>query len=226
MTSEDTPRAEPRAHGEAGARVARSLRQEILDGSYRPGERIRQDELAVRLGASRLPVREALRMLEAEGMVTIVPNAGSWVARLSPDDCNELYQIRERVEPLLLRYGIPTLGEDLIDTLQAQADAMADTPDVERFLRLDREFHLLSYSTATTTVLGETILGLWNRTQHYRRAYTRLFYSLADRSVHYEHQLLVQALRNRDADDAERVLTGHIRRTRLELIRHPEVFAE
>ena len=73
--------------------------------------------------------------------------------------------------------------------------------------------------------LGDLVLGLWNRTQHYRRAYTRVFRSEGDRSVHHEHHLLLSALRRRDVEDAERVLQGHIRRTRLELARHPEVFS-
>jgi DNA-binding GntR family transcriptional regulator len=211
-------------HGEAGARIAAALREEILGGSYRPGERIRQQELAGRHGASRVPVREALRILESEGMVTLVANAGSWVSSLSAQECAEMYQMRERVEPLLLGYSAGSLSDEVIAQLQSQADAMQRSADVEEFIRLDRAFHLLSYSGASTIMLGDTILRLWNRTQHYRRAYTRMFRAERDDSVHYDHQLLVAALRNRDAEDAERVLAGHIRRTRLALARHPEIF--
>jgi DNA-binding GntR family transcriptional regulator len=211
-------------HGEAGARIAAALREEILGGGYRPGERIRQQELAGRHGASRVPVREALRILESEGMVTLVANAGSWVSSLSAQECAEMYQMRERVEPLLLGYSAASLSDDVIDQLQGQADAMQRSADVEEFMRLDRAFHLLSYSAASTIMLGDTIMRLWNRTQHYRRAYTRMFRAERDDSVHYDHQLLVAALRNRDPEDAERVLAGHIRRTRLALGRHPEIF--
>jgi len=73
-------------------------------------------------------------------------------------------------------------------------------------------------------VLGDTVQRLWNATQHYRRAFTRLFTDEADRTVHHEHHLIVHAIERRDIDDAERVLYGHIRRTRLELARHPELF--
>ncbi len=211
-------------HGEAGARIAAALREEILGGAYQPGERIRQQELAGRHGASRVPVREALRILEAEGLVTIVANAGSWVSRLSAQECTELYQLRERLEPLLLSYSVAALPAGVIERLQGLADAMQRSADVEEFIRLDRTFHLLSYSAAATIMLGDTISRLWNRTQHYRRAYTRMFRAERDDSVHYDHQLLVVALRNRDTDDAERVLAAHIRRTRLALARHPEIF--
>lgn len=211
-------------HGEAGATIAAALREEILGGGYQPGERIRQQELAGKHGASRVPVREALRILEADGLITIVANAGSWVSRLSAQECTEMYQMRERIEPLLLSYSVPLLPAHDIEQLQDLADAMQRSTDAEQFIRLDRKFHLLSYSAASTLTLGDTIMRLWNRTQHYRRAYTRMFRAERDDSVHYDHQLLVASLRNRDAEDAERVLAGHIRRTRLALARHPEIF--
>jgi DNA-binding GntR family transcriptional regulator len=213
-------------HGAAGARIAAELREAILDGEHAPGARIRQEDLAGRHGASRLPVREALRLLEAEGLVTLVANTGAWVSTVSLAECEEMYQIRERVEPLLLRYTVPQLSDEAIDRLQLLADAMERSSDVEQFLRLDRDFHLSCYAADDTAVLGEMVLRLWNRTQHYRRAFTRMFRSEGDRSVHHEHQLLVSAIRRRDLDEAERVLAGHIRRTRLELSRHPEVFED
>lgn len=211
-------------HGATGARVAATLRDLILNGEYAPGERVRQGELAERHGASRLPVREALRMLEAEGLVTLVANTGAWVATLSADECHELYLVRERLEPLLLRMNTPLLPAEEIDRLAMLAAQMESTDDVERFLALDREFHLSSLVHAPTTVLGDHVLNLWNRTQHYRRAATRLFSTEGDRSVHHDHHLIVAALRRSDADEAENVLARHIRRSRIELSRHPEVF--
>ena len=129
-------------HGETGARIAGTLRDAILAGDYLPGERIRQDELAERHGASRLPVREALRMLEAEGLVRLVANTGAWVSEISAEECQEMYQMRERLEPLLLRMNVPSLDDADIERLQKLADAMELSDDVEDFLRLDREFHL------------------------------------------------------------------------------------
>jgi DNA-binding GntR family transcriptional regulator len=208
----------------AGTRIAAELRQAILDGHYSPGTRVRQEDLADQHGASRVPVREALRMLEAEGLVTVVANTGAWVSRLSLPECEEMYQIRERLEPLLLRYSIPSLADPEVDRLEHLADAMERSTDVEHFLRLDREFHLSSYAGAETNVLGDMVLQLWNRTQHYRRAFTRVFRSEGDRSAHHDHHLLVHAIRREDLDEAERVLHDHIRRTRLQLARHPEVF--
>jgi len=210
--------------GVTGARVADELRAAILRGVYPPGTRLRQEELAAQYGASRVPVREALRALQSEGLVTTVANAGAWIARLSLDECIELYQVREQIEPLLLRYSLPMLTEAQIDRLAELADQMSVAQGVERFLELDREFHLGSYAGAQTTFLGQTVERLWNTTQHYRRAFTRLLDDESNRIVHDEHHMLVAALRERDSDEAERVLLGHIRRTRRQLARHPEVF--
>jgi DNA-binding GntR family transcriptional regulator len=211
--------------GITGARVADELRRAILRGAHPPGTRLRQEELATQYGASRVPVREALRTLESEGLVTTVANAGAWIARLSLDECVELYQVRERVEPLLLRYSLAHLTAPQVDRLAELADEMRQTDDVERFLALDREFHLGSYAGAETTFLGPTVERLWNTTQHYRRAFTRMLDADSNRIVHDEHHMLVSAIRSGDSDDAERVLLGHIRRTRLQLGRHPEIFA-
>ncbi|GFG52081.1 GntR family transcriptional regulator [Mycolicibacterium agri] len=211
--------------GVTGARIADELRGEILRGAYPPGTRLRQEELAAQYGASRVPIREALRILAAEGLITTVANAGAWIASLSLEECAELYQVRERIEPLLLRYSMPYLTADDVDRLAQLAEDMRNTSDVERFLELDREFHLGSYRCAETTFLGPTVARLWNNTQHYRRAFTRLLDVESNRIVHDEHHMLVAAIRESDADEAERVLFGHIRRTRLQLARHPEVFS-
>jgi DNA-binding GntR family transcriptional regulator len=210
--------------GVTGARVADELRQAILTGVYPPGTRLRQEELAAQYGASRVPVREALRILESEGLVTTVANAGAWIARLSLDECVELYQVRERIEPLLLRYSLPHLDSNQIDRLSTLSEQMRATTDVEQFLALDREFHLGSYAGAATTFLGPTVERLWNTTQHYRRAFTQLLDDDSHRIVHDEHHMLVTAIRERNSEEAEHVLLGHIRRTRRQLARHPEIF--
>ncbi len=210
----------------ASYRIADALRTAILDGSYQPGERIRQDDIAARSGASRIPVREALRMLQAEGLVTLVANSGAWVARLTLAECAELYQIRERLEPLLLRASLPGLDGAALDRMADLACVMERSgSDVDAFLRADREFHLASYAATPTGQTSQIIGKMWNTTQHYRREFTKIASRRAGLDVtHLEHRLLLDCLRREDADDAERVLVIHIRRTRLELSRHPEIF--
>jgi DNA-binding GntR family transcriptional regulator len=220
----------------ASHRIADSLRVAILDGSYQPGERIRQEDVAARSGASRIPVREALRMLAAEGLVTLVANSGAWVTRLTMAECAELYRIRDRLEPLLLRSSMPRLGEAEISRLTELTEVMeAAGADVDAFLRADREFHLTSYAGAASGETWQIIHRMWNTTQHYRREFTQRAArggagggAVAGGGLgvtHLEHRLLLDCVRRQDADDAERVLVTHIRRTRLELQKHPEIFA-
>jgi DNA-binding GntR family transcriptional regulator len=210
--------------GGASARIADSIRSDILGGRLAPGARIRQEDVAARFGASRLPVREALRSLEADGLVTLVANTGAWVSRLTLEECVEIYRTRERIEPLLLRYALPHYPDDRIDRLSELAARMEGTQDIEEFLSLDREFHLTSYEDSGTSLLGDLVHRLWNATQHYRRAYTLSLDDHRRRIVHDEHHLLTTTLRDGDIDGAESVLEGHIRRTRLQLAQHPEVF--
>lgn len=209
--------------GPASARIAAGLREQILHGELGPGSRIRQEELAAEFGASRLPVRDALRQLEAEGLVRLVASSGAWVQSLSLAECTEVYLVRERIEPLLLRLSAPHLSTDQLAELHSLVDQMRDA-DLETFLRLDRTFHLLSFSAARTHMLHDLVLRMWNSTQHYRRAFAVVTGVTAKSATHAEHRLLVDALERGQVADAEDLLTVHIRRTRLELARHPEVF--
>ena len=204
--------------------IANSMKEEILSGKYPPGVRIRQEDIAEQFGASRSPVREALRILEAEGLINLVAHTGAWISHLSLVECEEMYQLRERIEPLLLRLSIAHISESAIKELQSLSEKMEATKDVETFLKLDREFHLLSYSGAETVLVGDMVNRLWNTTQHYRRAYSQMMAASSFKPAHYEHHLLLTAIKKGDAEDAERILFGHIRRTRLELAQHPDVF--
>jgi DNA-binding GntR family transcriptional regulator len=204
--------------------IANSMKEEILSGKYPPGVRIRQEDIAEQFGASRSPVREALRILEAEGLINLVAHTGAWISHLSLAECEEMYQLRERIEPLLLRLSIAHISESAIKELQLLSEKMEATKDVETFLKLDREFHLLSYSGAETVLVGDMVNRLWNTTQHYRRAYSQMMAASSFKPAHYEHHLLLTAIKKGDAEDAERILFGHIRRTRLELAQHPDVF--
>lgn len=206
-------------------RIASSLRTAILEDELPPGTRVVQEEIATRLGASRIPVREALRMLDAEGLVRIVSNSGAWVSRLDQRECSEAYRMRERLEPLLLRTSMARLGDDDVDRLGEIAAAIEKTDSVDEFMRLDRQFHLDGYAAAPPSYLGEVVLRLWNTTHHYRRAYTKLTGAPTLPATRLEHRLLLDGIRRRDGADAERVLVTHIRRTRKELERHPEIFA-
>jgi DNA-binding GntR family transcriptional regulator len=152
-----------------------------------------------------------------------------------------VYQMRERLEPLALSESLPHLTDtDLrrLEELQTRIEANTgegntgedkagdNNSGVADFLALDREFHLLTYAGCQIDTLTAIVNRLWNVTQHYRRAFMALSGPGRMWVVNAEHRLLLDAIQRRDAVDAERYLGGHIRRTRVELDRHPEVFGE
>ena len=212
--------------GAASARIAAYLREELLHGRFRPGDRIRQEDIGARFGASRLPVREALRILEAEGLTEHESNKGARVPRLSAHEVDVIYQMRERLEPLALVESLPLLTEEDHARLDDVQRRIERNTDIERFLDLDRDFHMLTYSGCTIEPLNQNITRLWNSTQHYRRAYVALGGRSRMWVVNAEHRLILDAVVRRDAVDAERYLQGHIRRTRIDLADHPGVFEE
>jgi DNA-binding GntR family transcriptional regulator len=208
----------------ASQRIADGLRDDILMGVLQPGQRIRQENVAEQFGASRAPVREALRILESQGLIQLRANSGAWVSKLDIAECQAVYKMRERLEPLALSESIMNLDEDdlrRIDDLQTRIE---NTTDQDRFLALDREMHLLCYAGNPIADLNRMVERFWNTTQAYRRAFVRMSGPERMWVVNAEHRLLIDAIRRRDIDDGERFLVAHIRRTRLALANHPSLF--
>ena len=109
------PEQDTGLHSEDGRllseRIASEIRSAVLSGEMPPGTRIRQELLAAHFGASRIPVREALKQLENEGLVVLAPNRGAWIADVNSEESVEVYKIREAVEPLAIFESVPGLTE-------------------------------------------------------------------------------------------------------------------
>jgi DNA-binding GntR family transcriptional regulator len=206
-------------------RVTLQIKNLILSGELKPGHRIRQEELAAQVGTSRIPVREALRYLESEGLVILKPNSGAWVAKLDIDECLEIYKIRERIEPLALMESVPNLTDIQVGHLQKLVEKIEKSRGTEEFMRLDREFHIGTYGGANMPELQGLIQRYWNKTQQYRRAYIELVGSGGRQYIDYEHRIMIESLKHRDPQEAASLLHLHLRRTRLALARHPELFS-
>ncbi|MEV4951277.1 GntR family transcriptional regulator [Paenarthrobacter nitroguajacolicus] len=210
--------------GAASQRIADELSRRILDGHLAPGTRIRQEQIAEEFGVSRLPIREALRILESHGLVTLVASSGAWVSSMNLAECQETYLIRERIEPLALGQAIGNVSDATINRLSQLAEEMENCTVVEDFVELDREFHLLSFRDAGMPTLLEMVERLWNTTQHYRRAYVQLIGSEGLEDTNLEHRLLLAAIRRADNRSGEELLAMHVRKTRIALLDHPEIF--
>jgi DNA-binding GntR family transcriptional regulator len=207
----------------ASHRVADQIRDRIVSGELAPGTRIYQDELADELATSRIPVREALRILQSKGLVTLHSNRGAWVTKLSHAEYDLNYKIREQLEPLLIAESLVNITDDDVAQMVELQRRIEETPDDATFLALDRQLHFATYKGHEGELMS-TVTRLWDTTAYHRRMFTKI--ARPDLSVVFnaEHQLLIEAVRSRDADDARSILAMHIRRTRRSLQRHPEIF--
>jgi DNA-binding GntR family transcriptional regulator len=198
--------------------IADGLRQDILEWRLRPGDRIPQEAVARRYRASRLPVRQALDRLQMEGLVTFTSHAGARVSTLAPADLDEIYKLRERLEPLAILESVPHLTEDQLDELAHLARELEEVggSDPPRWIGLDRRFHLLACAAAPLPRLRREVGRLWNAVQPYRPAYTGRPETV-DAALREHRHLLASAAR-RDAEAAANVVEAHIRRTRLEVL--------
>lgn len=199
--------------------VTASLRREILSGAVEPGARIGQDAVARRHGVSRVPVREALRLLEAEGLVTQTPHAGARVSAFDVEAIPELYELRELLEPMVLRHSVAHLTADQLDGLRQIMDRVAAArDDVQEWLLLDRSFHLASFESAGMPTAMSMVERLYNLTHPFRRQH------FASASRHeldmsqLEHELILDAILARDGDRAAELQRLHVRRTRMSFL--------
>jgi DNA-binding GntR family transcriptional regulator len=171
VTSPDSP---PRTRaGADAAQVATALREAIMNGVVAPGEHIRQEQWAAQLGASRFQLREALRSLAAEGLITHDPNRGWFAARMSVDEMSQLYLMRRLIEGEVLgtvRRPDPT---ELAELRAAAADveramAAADAPET---VRQERRFYFLIYDLSPLTTVAAEARRLWSLSEAYRASF-------------------------------------------------------
>lgn len=147
--------------------VSEQIRGRILDGSLKPGERLVEDRLSAELGVSRVPVREALRGLSVEGLVTLPPRRGATVVEITPETVAELVEVRALLEGLNAKLAAqrhdPEIVGQLEDTL-ARGDRAAKAGTAEELARLNAEFHERLAVASRNSVLSEVMRGLRERT--------------------------------------------------------------
>jgi DNA-binding GntR family transcriptional regulator len=192
-----------------------ALRAMILRGELQQGDLLRQDALAARLGVSRIPVREALRQLEAEGLVSMVPHRGATVAMLPPGEILELYEIRALLEPEVLRLAIPNLAEtDLAAAeriLEVYDAALAAGAKVHSWGQYNLDFHETLYRPSRRAQSLTIIRNLHHKTDLYTRLQLLVPGGYLRERAREEHHAILDACRARDAERACAALAAHIR---------------
>lgn len=205
----------PAAHDEAYAHILRALRH----GRYRAGERLIPETIAAEVGTSRMPVREALRRLAAEGLVTIRTNRGVTVNALGVNEMQEAFEMRAVLEGLAVRLAVPRLRPADLLRLAEMLDTMEDrnAPDAD-WTSAHRAFHETLCARSESPRLLRQIASLHSLVEPYMRLWDRM----GDRHVgtREHHEELLAALHRGDPADCEAAIRRHVMDTVPDLLRH------
>lgn len=209
----------PLKHRTLSSAIVDRLRQEILDGSCPAGSQLRQDALAQAFEVSRIPVREALFQLEAEGFVRIVPHKGAIVSGLSLEEINDVFELRKLLEPRLLARSIPALtAADFAAAagMEAAFEEAISMGDISRWGVLNSDFHLALYARATQPRTLSIVAGLLQTSDRYTRLQLQRGSSIE--RARAEHNELIRLCREGRVKEAGRLLVDHIEMVRRDLV--------
>ena len=190
--------------------VLSELRRRIAAGELRPGAKLVADQIGLELGVSRVPVREALKVLEGEGQVVTEPHRGYFMAELSLEDLREIYRMRELLEGEALRSAVERIDDEGLAEVEAildETDAAGERGELAEYAAANRRFHFAVYSASGRAPLVRTIGQLWDASEAYRALF-------ANREEHRaaagrDHRAILRALRARDANESIRAHDAH-----------------
>jgi DNA-binding GntR family transcriptional regulator len=191
--------------------VTALLRQALDRGRWEAGHPLRQEEIAVELGVSRVPVREALFQLQAEGLLEMIPNKGMYVRSLSEAELRELFHLRRLLEGDVLQQAVPLHTSASINRVETIQAALDKTHAVADWIAGDREFHEALYAPAQRTESMAIVRRLRFRVDRFY--FARMKPGTRAQGWHDEHHALVRALKRHDAKAALRVLQAHLEET-------------
>lgn len=195
-------------------RVFHKLREDILSGKYSEHEELKEATIGAELGVSRTPVREALRQLELEGLVSIVPNKGAYVTGISQKDIHDIYVIRSYLEGLAAKWACERITEEEIESMEEivyLSEFHAKKKHYEQLVELDNKFHECIYRASGSKILEHELTTFHQYVERMRKK------SLAkeERAIkaNKEHMAILEAIRQRDGELAEKLAHEHIIQT-------------
>jgi len=206
-------------HKTLATSIADQLRQEILSNHYSAGTQLRQDALAKVFGASRIPVREALIQLEAEGLVQMIPHKGAVVTSLSRAEINDVFDLRLLLETRLFRESIPKLTKDdfiELDDIQDEFGEAIRRGDLTKWGKLNTQLHSTLYKRAELPQTEAVVAGLLQKSDRYTRV--QLSSNLARKRAQAEHARLIDAAKQKNITLACDILSQHIEAVRVDLL--------
>ena len=191
--------------------VFENIRKAIIEGVLKPGERLMEIQLSEQLGVSRTPVREAIRMLELEGLVVMLPRKGAYVANISKKDLMDILEVRVGLEGLAAYCATDRMTKDHIkklETISKELEEAVYKNDVETMLAKDEEFHTLIFEATGNKRLISMMINIWETVYRFRLMYMS-DYSSAVNTVD-EHKKIIEAFKKGKANLAEKLAKEHI----------------
>ena len=191
--------------------VLDAIRQAIIEGDLKPRERLMEIQLAEELGVSRTPIREALRKLELEGFIVMIPRKGAYVADISFKDIADVYEIRAALEGLAAALAAERITDEELEEMErllvGKAEAIAQN-DMEKLVDVDTRFHELIYQASRNERLFNIINNLREQIQRCRT--TSLSVPGRMQQSLQEHRIITEAIQSRDTQYARQVAQEHI----------------
>lgn len=196
------------------SRVFQKIRDNILNGTYKEQDELRENTIGKELGVSRTPVREALRQLELEGLVTIIPNKGAYVTGITPKDVKDIYIVRSLLEGLCARWATEHITEEQLDELE-EIVLLSEFHikkeghnNIEQIAILDGRFHAVLYEASDSRILSHVLMDFHRYVQMARKS-SIVSEERARKSIR-EHKQILRAIKDKDADLAEQLANEHI----------------
>jgi DNA-binding GntR family transcriptional regulator len=190
-------------------KVCNVIREAILKGDFKPGERLKQNDLADAMGVSRMPIREAFRKLESEGLIRLEPHKGAIVKSIHVGDIEEIYALRAELEKMAVYQSVGLLSNEELQRLTYLVDKMECSEDVDDFVGYNIEFHRLLIKRCKWERLNTFISTLWNglpqQTPHILQGQKE--------TSNIEHRGILNAVLNNDKETAANLVSEHITRT-------------
>ena len=200
--------------------VFKTLRQAILKGELEPGERLMEIQLAERLGVSRTPIREAIRKLELEGLVLMIPRKGAEVAKISESNLRDVLEVRRSLEELAIDLACQRITAEELELLnKAEVDfkAAIGNGDAMQIAQTDEQFHEIIYNSTKNQKLVQILNNL--REQMYRYRVEYLKEEQTRNLLVNEHEELVKAIRDGNVERAQEISFNHLENQRRAIIR-------
>ncbi len=193
-------------------RVFHKIRDDILNGKYKEGEELKEVSIGHEMGVSRTPVREALRQLELEGLVQIIPNRGAFVTGIQAKDVHDIYMIRSRLEGLCARWACENITKEQLEAMEENvylAEFHVTKGNMEQIAELDNSFHRILYAACDSKMLEHLLIDYHEYVMRIRKK-TLSTIERATQS-NKEHHGIMEAIKMKDANLAERLADEHMK---------------